>query len=50
MKETNFYTLLVGMSRALGVLSSLIWDRALNKKIVNPDSVTSEQLFLKFNF
>ena len=27
--ERNFYTVLFGVSRALGVLSSLTWDRAL---------------------
>lgn len=28
-KERNFYTVLFGVSRALGVLASLTWDRAL---------------------
>ncbi|XP_009975609.1 PREDICTED: citrate synthase, mitochondrial, partial [Tauraco erythrolophus] len=29
MKEMNYYTVLFGVSRALGVLSQLIWSRAL---------------------
>ena len=47
MAEIKFNTVLIGVSRALGALSSLIWDRALNKKIINPDSITIEKL-LKF--
>ena len=30
LKEMNFYTVLFGVSRALGVLPQLIWDRYLN--------------------
>lgn len=29
MKEMNYYTVLFGVSRALGVTASLVWDRAL---------------------
>jgi len=29
LKEMNYYTVLFGVSRALGVLASLVWDRAL---------------------
>lgn len=29
LKEMNYYTVLFGVSRALGVCASLIWDRAL---------------------
>jgi citrate synthase len=42
MKEYDFYTVLFGVSRALGVLASLIWDRALGLPIERPKSVTSE--------
>jgi citrate synthase len=42
MKEYEFYTVLFGVSRALGVLSSLIWDRALGFPIERPKSVTTE--------
>lgn len=34
----NYYTVLFGVSRALGVLSSLIWDRALGLPIERPKS------------
>jgi citrate synthase len=42
MKEYEFYTVLFGVSRALGVLASLIWDRALGFPIERPKSVTTE--------
>ncbi len=40
--EYEFYTVLFGVSRALGVLASLIWDRALGFPIERPKSVTTE--------
>ncbi len=40
--EYDFYTVLFGVSRAIGVLSSLIWDRALSLPLERPKSVTSE--------
>src|SRR4028118_623593 len=42
MVEYEFYTVLFGVSRALGVLSSLIWDRALGFPLERPKSVTTE--------
>lgn len=42
MKEYDFYTVLFGVSRALGVLASLIWDRALGHPIERPSSITTE--------
>jgi citrate synthase len=42
MTEYDFYTVLFGVSRALGVLSSLLWDRALGHPIERPGSVTTE--------
>jgi citrate synthase len=44
MKEYDFYTVLFGVSRSLGVLASLIWDRALNYPIERPSSITTEGL------
>jgi citrate synthase len=44
MNEYDFYTVLFGVSRALGVLSSLIWDRALGLPLERPKSVTTEWL------
>ncbi len=40
--EYEFYTVLFGVSRALGVLASLIWDRALGFALERPKSVTTE--------
>ena len=40
--EYEFYTVLFGVSRALGVLASLCWDRALNMPLERPKSVTTE--------
>lgn len=40
MNEYDFYTVLFGVSRALGVLASLIWDRALGLPLERPKSVT----------
>jgi len=44
LKEMNFYTVLFGVSRALGVLSSLVWSRALGLPIERPKSMTTELL------
>jgi citrate synthase len=40
--EFDFYTVLFGVSRALGVMASLIWDRALGHPIERPSSITTE--------
>ena len=42
MVEYEFYTVLFGVSRALGVLASLCWDRALGFALERPKSVTTE--------
>ena len=42
MKEHDFYTVLFGVSRALGTLASLVWDRALGFSLERPKSVTTE--------
>lgn len=42
MTEYDFYTVLFGVSRSLGVLASLLWDRALGVPLERPGSVTSE--------
>lgn len=44
MKEMNFYTVLFGVSRALGVLASLVWDRALGLPIERPKSMSTDGL------
>jgi citrate synthase len=40
--EYDFYTVLFGVSRAMGVLASLVWDRALMLPLERPKSVTTE--------
>ena len=47
--EEDFYTVLFGVSRSLGVLASLCWDRALGLPIERPKSITTEwiQKFVK---
>jgi citrate synthase len=51
VKEYDFYTVFFGVSRALGVLAQLVWDRALGLAIERPKSVTTEFLedFVKKN-
>lgn len=44
LKEMNYYTVMFGVSRALGVLSSLIWDRALGLPIERPKSYSTPAL------
>ena len=44
MKDYEYYTVLFGVSRALGVLASLCWCRALNFPIERPKSVTTENV------
>lgn len=44
MVEYEFYTVLFGVSRALGVLASLCWDRALGSPLERPKSVTTESV------
>ena len=42
LKENSFYTVLFGVSRALGVLSAQCWSRALGFPLERPKSVTTE--------
>lgn len=44
LTETIFFTVLFGVSRALGVCAQNIWARALGMPLVRPKSVTSEWL------
>ncbi|KAI7685497.1 hypothetical protein SSS_06991 [Sarcoptes scabiei] len=44
LKEMSYYTVLFGVSRALGVMASLVWDRALGLPIERPKSMTTEGL------
>lgn len=42
MKEYDYYTVLFGVSRALGVLAATIWSRALGFPLERPKSVTTD--------
>jgi citrate synthase len=42
MREYDFYTVLFGVSRALGVLASLCWSRALGFPLERPKSLTTQ--------
>ena len=44
MVEYEFYTVLFAVSRALGVMTSLCWDRALGMALERPKSVTTESV------
>ena len=51
LKEYSYYTVLFGVSRAMGVLASLCWARAYGLPLERPKSVTSDWLkdFVKDN-
>jgi len=44
LKEYDYYTVLFGIGRAIGVVSNIIWDRALGYPIERPKSLTTEML------
>ncbi|MFH1572348.1 MAG: citrate (Si)-synthase [Acidobacteriota bacterium] len=44
VREYDFYTVLFGIGRALGVTANIVWDRALGYPIERPKSVTTEML------
>ena len=44
MAEYEFYTVLFAVSRSLGVLASLCWDRALGLPLERPKSITTESV------
>jgi len=44
VREWDYYTVLFGVGRALGVLANLVWDRALGYAIERPKSVTTAML------
>lgn len=48
MNEMSYYTVLFGVSRALGVLASLVWDRALGLPIERPKSLSTDGLMKSF--
>ncbi|KAI9485584.1 MAG: citrate synthase [Benjaminiella poitrasii] len=48
LTEQDYYTVLFGVSRALGVTAQLIWDRALLLPIERPKSFSSDHLMKMF--
>ncbi len=44
VKEYDFYTVLFAIGRGLGVLSNIIWDRALGYALERPKSLTTDML------
>jgi citrate synthase len=44
LQEYDFYTVLFGIGRALGVTANIIWDRALGYPIERPKSITTAMI------
>ncbi len=44
LKEYDYYTVLFGVGRALGVAANIVWDRALGYPIERPKSLTTPML------
>lgn len=44
LEEYDFYTVLFGIGRSIGVLSNIVWDRALGYPIERPKSLTTAML------
>jgi citrate synthase len=44
VREFDFYTVMFGVSRALGVTANLVWARALGQPIERPKSLTTRML------
>jgi citrate synthase len=44
VREFDFYTVLFGVGRALGVTANLVWARALGQPLERPKSVTTKML------
>jgi citrate synthase len=44
VREFDFYTVLFGVGRALGVTANYVWARALGQPIERPKSVTTRML------
>jgi len=44
VREFDFYTVLFGVSRIMGITAHSVWARALNKPIERPKSLTTAML------
>ena len=47
-KQYQYYTVLFGVSRAMGALAQLFWDRALGLPLERPKSITPEWIEQQF--
>ncbi len=44
VKEFDFYTVMFGIGRALGISANVVWDRAVGQPIERPKSITTDML------
>ena len=44
VRDYDFYTVLFGIGRAIGISANLIWDRALMYPLERPKSLTTDML------
>jgi citrate synthase len=44
VRQYDFYTVLFGIGRAIGICANIIWDRALMYSLERPKSITTEML------
>ena len=44
VREYDFYTVLFGIGRAIGICANIIWDRALMYPLERPKSLTTDML------
>lgn len=44
LTQMNYYTVLFGVSRALGVMASQVWSRAIGLPIERPKSMSTDGL------
>jgi citrate synthase len=49
LTQYDFYTVLFGVSRSLGTMANLIWDRSMGMAIERPGSTTTDLLKKRFN-
>ncbi|CAM67122.1 putative citrate synthase [Leishmania infantum JPCM5] len=48
LTEQNYYTVLFGLSRQMGVLAGVVWDRLQGRPLERPKSITTEMLAKKY--
>ncbi len=44
LREYDFYTVLFGIGRAIGICANIVWDRALGFPLERPKSITTDML------